>query len=367
MSRGLLLLGAVGSLSACTSLTDADAFKVTDEIARERLCERCPPDPSLRHAPCPPEDGDPTEHVVFFALRSLDFAWDASTWDETCEAGMDMDCSDRPDGFPVLCKGRTSDPVERRMPHGIDNALAQSVLQPLSQRDGFSLDDGLEASLSAGDGGMVLIVDGWNRRADDPHVGVRLLPTQGTVEGGKPRWDGTDRWMVYAAGWDPRLPEVPVASYNVTTTGYVRDGQLVWDVRKEEKLQVFVQSRGAVLRLDLRDGVMLGAWEPGATRVLHASIAGVWMLYDAERQTGALAQLAGGCTFDVWCPLDRDLRGQVQRAPDMPLPGLDAAPAEWCEAISVGMSATFEETGGVGDVVTEALPTSCGGMSPTCS
>ena len=353
---------------SCNAITDADSFAVGSQATSERLCEICPQDLSLRHAPCPPNTGDPGEHVAFFAVRHLDFGGDAATWVDGYHAGMDQDCSTRPEGRAVMCAERTNQTTDA-LPHGVDNALAQKVLHGLGGDAGFTLTEQLNEALTRGEGGMLLILDGWNRTPNDPQVGARLIATRGTLNGEAPRWDGTDLWEAYATRWDPRLPQVPSTLYNVSTTAYVRDGQLVWDVRGEETLRLYVQSRGAVLRLDLRDGVVMGrvVSSAGGTQIEDASFAGVWNLFDAERQAGAMAQISGGCDPSTWCPLEAALRSRLGEAPDMQLPGSDKGPTETCDAISVGIAAEFEETGGVATFAQAyELPASCGGDTTGC-
>ncbi len=298
----------------------------------------------------------------------MDLGYEPEGWVEGFRAGMDQDCSDRPDGTPVACAPRSPDNVIP-LPEGIDNALAQSVLAPLDAMTPHSLKAGLGESLERGEGGMLLILDGWNSTANDPHVGARWITTKGTTEGKPPRWDGTDRWLAFATGWDAQLPGVPVTAYNVTSTAYVRDGELVWDVRGEETLRMFFQSRGAVLRLDLRDGAMMGKVEQSGSGLVirEGSFAGAWSLYDAERHAGSLAQLAGGCASAVWCPLERGVRDRLRIAPDLHVAGSDKTEGDTCDAISVGIAVTLEQTGGVDGVVPVAgLSESCAGQTGPC-
>jgi len=355
-------------LTACTTITKAEDFSVAPEGEQGRLCDRCPPDPNLRHAPCPPTEGSGDGGVVFFAVRTMDFGYQPAGWVDGYHAGMDQDCSARPSGTPVTCSPRSQDTFVP-LPEGIDNALAQSVLEPIDAQTPHSLRVGLLGSVEQGEGGMLLILDGWNRTANDPHVGARWMATKSTTDGKPPRWDGTDRWLAFATGWDAQLPGVPVTAYNVTSTAYVREGQLVWDIRGEETLRLFFQSRGAVLRLDLRDGVMMGKVEESSVGsvVRGGSFAGVWSLYDAERHAGSLAQLAGGCDAAVWCPLEDGVRDRLRIAPDMHVAGSDKGTSDACDAISVGIEVSLEQTGGVDDLAEAAeLSMSCAGQAGPC-
>jgi hypothetical protein len=306
--------------------------------------------------------------VAFFAVRKLDFGYEQGTWVDGYHAGMDMDCSTRPDGKPVQCKPRVASGVVPPLPHGVDNALAQSVIRPIAKEPGFALGSSLAEAIEQGQGGLLLILDGWNGSNYDPNVSARLVATQGTADGLPPRWDGTDRWVAFATAWDAKLPGVPKTSYNETRTAYVANGWLVWDVREEETLRLTLQSRGAVFRLDLRDGVLLGKLDSTSspTRITEASFAGTWNVNDAERHVGSLGQLAGGCDSVLWCPLESSIRKRLDEATDMLLPfHVDGNASPTCDAISVGMAVEMEGTGGV-DALVDTPPLSCGGMTPEC-
>lgn len=355
-------------LAACSALVDADAFSVGHAEPMTPLCERCPGSVDSRQPPCRPTGGDGVGSVAFFAVRKLDFGHEQDTWVDGYHAGMDLDCSKRPDGKPVQCKPRAVGEAVVPLPHGVDNGFAQSVIRPIAMEPGFALGSSLAEALELGQGGLLLILDGWNGSNDDPGVGVRLVATQSTTDGLPARWDGTDRWVAFATSWDTNLPGVPTTSYNETRTGYVADGWLVWDVRERDTLRLTLQSRGAVFRLDLRDGVLLGRLDTTSTpaRITEAQFAGTWSLNDAERHAGALGQLAGGCDSALWCPLESAIRERLDEAADMLLPfhkDEDASLA--CDGISVGIAVEMEETGGVDQLVDVAAP-SCGGMNQEC-
>lgn len=242
------------------------------------------------------------------------------------------------------------------------------MIRPLAKEPSCTLTSSLATALEQGQGGSLLILDGWNGSNNDPNVGARWVATQGTTDGMPPDWNGADRWIAYATGWDPAFPDVPTTSYNATKTAYVADGWLVWDVRERETLRMTFQSQGAVFRLDLRDGVLLGRLDFTSVpmKITQASFAGTWNVNDAERHTGTLGQLAGGCDAALWCPLESAIRNRLDEAADMLLPfHVDRNASITCDGISVGIAVALEETGGVGALV-DAPPPSCGGNAGTC-
>jgi hypothetical protein len=238
LSLGATALGGV-TTGGCELVTNAGDYEVRPSY--EGWCTECSGSAGLRHPPCPPDiaDGSDGRTYIFGARRMYLTAGGPDAWSgpnaESFQLGYDIDCSNRPDGQPVLCTPLDVDnPIAwAPMPHGIDNSTTQRVFGPLletAKAAGQELDLDAEYSDDYEHGrlGVIVTIDEWNGEPDDPHVVVSVSSSPGTSESnGPPRWDGTDRWDTYneLAGQSTRFFRIQQVD------GYVSGGVLVVDYR----------------------------------------------------------------------------------------------------------------------------------------
>lgn len=211
MSARRFFIVALVFAGGCSVATGSCQYKTAG------ACVSCS-QPGLAHAPCPTGNAPGGEGQAFwYELKSLTL---------TTDAGLDLDCSNRPDAGPVLCQpvsgGNFSNPAS-----GVDNSLWANTWS--LRLDGGLLGDLVQAAMNRevfeGKWGALLIVDGWNGEPDDDQVFPRLLFSDGTTTGVAPRWDGSDHWAVPYSGLDGGLPDTDFAGGDA----YVTHGQLVWD------------------------------------------------------------------------------------------------------------------------------------------
>lgn len=376
---------------ACTALTHAYDWAVGGSGQTSgRLCDFCPGDAGLRHAPCPgTTDPGPDDHTVFFAVQTVDLGSKSTEWAPTNDyyvAGMDLDCSNRlPRGAPVLCQAVPGSHWSQPLPHGIDNAFAQQVLAPLlSLTPPRDIDEAVNHWIADGHGGFVVIIDHWNGQLDDAEVGFRIVQAVGPHGGGKPTFARDERWDVYADGPDPAFPagDVPSATSTnvVTSTAYVVGGRLVADLRSAGGAQLALGGGGAGALAKLQPfgvqvlGAITAATSASPANIDQLSIAG--LLPANERNSQGLAQVAAasvagastdaGCSPADYCPMVAAISSGIDLGPDMPSDPTQQG--RECENLSFGMQLFATQIAGVGDYVStgslQSCPFCCG---PSCA
>lgn len=365
MSRVPVFFCLLLLVPSCTAMTHSSEYETFAPPGEERLCALCASRPDLLHPPCPPEPPiAPGDLSVAFAMRSIDLGIRASGWSAGYVVGLDQDCSSRPLGKPVQCAPRSEDIVFERLANGVDNALATQVLYPLLQSEQVNPQELINQTFESAFGGILIVIDGWNGERNDDQVGVRMLPAQTTMEGGKPTppaWDGSDSWVAYADRFDPAFPgrRIPDTD-NKTAQGYVTDGTLVWDARS---LSAFLMPFGAGrARVDIRlSNVVLVAdmvMDGQPRRLDNAVLAGVWSAFLASRNAGQLAEIVAKCDPDEVKRLTPEIEDLMAKAPDMLLPMSQGADA--CDAISVGFLGSWVEIAEVAGLEpVSKLPRSC--------
>jgi hypothetical protein len=343
-----LALGTLGAtMSACELLTHPSDYAIDAGVPYDGFCNVCPESGAdLLHPPCPNGgDGDDGETYVF-AQRSVRFGrpgdWtgeDAASFD----VGFDLDCSERPEGEPVLCAPVTPDagtPVPwKPMPHGIDNALVQRIFGPLYETaanagQDLDLDAEYSKNAEAGKLGLLVVVEGWNGEADDAHVVMSIHSSPGVSEGnGPPRWDGTDRWDRFSD-----LPGTATSFFTIERAeGYVSGGSLVVDYRSRGDVSFRFGSPARSVRLFLHDVVFAAKLTRDALRpmtmVARADVSG------AYEEIPDIARVLGACDPLAETFLLASLPSLLIGAADMPSE-LGARPESSCDSISFGW--TFE-------------------------
>jgi hypothetical protein len=323
-------------------VTHAGDYAIDDTPPYVGLCNECVAGgKDLRHAPCPPSAGaaDKSEPFVY-AARAMHFGKPADWKGPNADAfrlGYDLDCSDRPQGTPVLCKPR---PLEgpnavpwQPMPHGIDNTLVQRIFTPLYEQAeafgmAFDVDATYSANMEQGRNGIVVIVDHWNGAGDDPAVFVNVYSSPGLSEdNGPPRWDGTDTWDNYTTegGLDTKYFKVDRAE------GYVAGGVLVADYRKRGDVSLRFGTLEASFRLFVHDLFLVGAITPD--RIDYLTLTAVADLATTLDAVPDLARVLGACNEQAEAYLNVVLVDLLTGAADMP--SSSGKPADsLCDAIS---------------------------------
>jgi len=363
----LLLLSA--SPQACAGLTHADDFEVAALAPDDRVCAACASRPDLRHPPCGPSSSSTgQDRVAVFAMRALDLGIRASGWSAGYLVGFDQDCSDRPNALPASCTPRTTQGWVS-LDQGVDNALATQVFFPLREVSGSDVQPRVNASLEAGGGSLLLILDSWNGELDDSQVGVRLVAGTRVVNGDgrtRPSWQGDDEWEVYADRGDPGVPEGTVPDARAKSmNAYVSGGVLVWDARAIQPFQALFTVGNANVEFGLENVVVFGEIATYETpqKLINTVLGGVWSAFLASRNAISLAQIATDCDACAAQDASPILETLLKAAPDMLLP---ASKAGGCDAISVGFLGSYVEVLRVASIVPMgSIPPSCQG-APRC-
>jgi hypothetical protein len=345
----------------------------TTTTTTARLCDFCPGHTELRHAPCPGADDPGGDHTVFFAVQTVDLGADRTEWfaDNTLfAAGLDLDCSLRdPNGAPVWCNALSGAQWTQPLPFGVDNAFAQQVLAPLLTPEGDASPTGgpvdvsaaVNAWLTAGHGGFVIVVDHWNLQPDDAQVGLRIVQAVGPVGGGAPTFTADEQWVVYEDGWDPDPPVPTAASTSiVTSSAYVVGGNLVADLRSAGGVELRLGAGPAALAklqpaaVEVYGQILPPAGSLPAT-IDELSVAGVLLDPDRDVDAYGLAQVAAasapdaaarGCLPQYYCAENAVLAPLLARGRDMPSQ-LQPSPGTVCDSMSFGIRLYATQIAGV--------------------
>ena len=318
-----------------------------------RACALCPEHPELAHPPCATASAADAAapSTYFFAVRSIDFGGKRASWtSQDYAAGLDQDCSDRPEGgAPTSCHPPAQPKEWVALPRGIDNAFGAEVIAPLAE-GALSTDGGVDIAnkvtswISQGRGGMIVVVDGWNGAADDDAVGVRLSPAAHPADGGAPGFARDESWTTYAT--EP----------SVASVAYVTGSTLVADFGSGSGVTFLVGNvEGALLELHLYGFVISGKMtESAATLSVAANIGSGGQRAGANLQ---LLQLAVGCDPAL---VDGGLATVMQlleTSYDLAVaPGKRGGP---CNATSVGLVLDAVRVAGIAAARESQLPTSC--------
>ncbi len=347
-------------------MTHAGDFSVSAKSEPVRLCDACAMRPDLRHPPCPPAMANEGANGIYmFALRSVDIGSEASTWGVDYPIGIDQDCSDRPEGNPVECISPSQTGQWGRLSGGVDNALATQVFYPVQQLTNINPRDRITASLEAGLGVHIVLLDGWNGTPNDPRVGVRMLMTSrlANADGRRqPTWQGDDEWIVYADGWDNDFPAMRIPDTTAKSPdGYVRDGILVWDARALAAFRItFIAIGGGVFEMPLANASLFGrlAMADRPRLLTNGVISGLWNAHFASRSARAITQLGMQCDPCGTVNATPIVEKLIAEASDMLLPSSQGA--TYCDAISVGLLGNYVEIKAITGIVPAAsIPISC--------
>jgi hypothetical protein len=349
----------VAASARCVLLSHSGDFTVAPATVDTRLCAMCAGEPTVRSVPCAPasqsdDAGGSGDGIWLFALQSIDLGATVPTDGGAYAAGLSLDCDPRPTGVPTLCAA-TAVPFAGAtwpvLPGGVENSFGAVTLATLARDPALHVDVQSEVNreLLAGEWGMMLLVDHWDGTPNDDAVGVRLFFTKGFAanDGGTtPAWDGTDSWYVVADGWDPAFPSHDVPDTTLKASGYVTNGELVWDGRAIV---------GAELRLRDNGGLPPVGGQPvvGAYQVMSLDGAELVGALTPNGLTGAsFGATWPGSSINVSLPFlagcDPMLATAIQSkygsggdflASDLPGTSADAGAA--CTAASVGFGMTF--------------------------
>lgn len=342
-------VGPSAEAGADAGAPDADAAPLDP-----RACAECLEHPELAHPPCAaattPDAGTGTTHV--FAVRSIDFGGMRASWaSQRYAAGLDQDCSERPDGgTPTSCRP-ASDPREWvALPRGIDNAFGAEVIAPLAEgalaTDGGGIDIGLKVTewIAQGRGGMLVVVDDWNGASDDDAVRVRLLRAAHPADGGAPSFAPDESWTAYAT------------APSVASSAYVSGSTLVADFRSVGEVPFPVGNvEGALLELHLYGFVVSGRITDSTAQLSVA--ANIGSSGQRARANLQLLQLAVGCDPTLVDAGLATVTQLLESSYDLAVAPVKRGGA--CNATSVGLVLDAVRAAGIANSQEQQLPTSC--------
>jgi hypothetical protein len=331
-----LAIGLAGA--ACEMVTHAFDYQV-GSVPAGGICAACPGGRDLRHPPCPVSSaGGRAEGSFAYAARRSRLGV-APGSPPSFDLGLDLDCSDRrPTGLPVLCAPRSTAGWQP-LPGGVDDALLARVLAPAAAATppgrGVDLDAAVSEAFERGRYGVVIAVDGWNGRADDPTVVVTIRTSPGLVQGAAPAWTGGDRWARY-----PDVDDDGARPFAIDrAAGYVAGGTLVVDERARGATLFRFGPSGARFELLLSRLVFTGTLTPSA--LARFTMTGVVDQPSASAAALALATALGTCAGGAAGVFLASLPALFAVAADMPF-AADADPRAPCDGVSFAWSVDAE-------------------------
>ena len=232
MRRALVTIGLLGALAAaCQWIAGIERL----DKPHSPDAAPAPEDPCAHAAPPPPPDQDDEATFALdpFVLAVSKIELGAGN------AGFDLDkvcsCDSRPgaahDGGPS-CRGTSPCDADG----GVDDALsAVSALQLYTSVD---VSRGVNAAIASGNTTILLLVAGYNGRANDKDVKVGFVLSDGIADGSgcpdagasaanglfPPAWCGGDIWTVQG---DTVIGNKPPYTPALSTEGYVANHRLV--------------------------------------------------------------------------------------------------------------------------------------------
>lgn len=222
--------------------------------------------------------------AIYSALRLLDFGIPTDAGAEDIPGlNLDRKCS------PTLGTGScTTTKLETtfnayakdKSAAGLDNA-GYSLIKYISEQSSVISATGINAGITQGLYGAVVMVKDWNGAEDDDEVTVELLPAVGMRDGGAPTGTASDVWLL-----DDRFRQTALdVSILRATEAWVTGGKLVARF-KEVTIPIFIAEDPKPFDIRLTDGVITGeVTTDGLTRGL---ITGRWKTLDFLSQLRTL-------------------------------------------------------------------------------
>lgn len=255
-------------------LEDKPVVSPEEEGGLPDAADAAPPDLCAHKTPPPPpatDDDETTKATFVVAVRSFDFAEanDAGT------IGFDLDgtctCADpvgARHGAGPSCTSRTKVCDQKG---GVDNAAAALSFITSSTSDG----KGNDKSVKCGRTALLLVIGGYNGRANDTNVAVGPVlspglktqhelgeqPSSCNPDGGTqpivyaPRWDGTDEWSS-----DTTFVLPTTALPKGLLKGYVRDWVLV--AQADQATNQLVTVALGPIPVEASQAIFVGQLEP---------------------------------------------------------------------------------------------------------
>lgn len=200
----------------------------------------------------------------------------------------------------------------------------------------------INAALRRGRFGFLIDVKGYNGEANDANVAVAFRPLLGTTDGGAPRFDGNDAWML-----DKDFANVIdfLGSTMLDVTAFVRDGVL-YSKFPDLTLPIQRSVNGNVLKIVVRDAVVSARLEKvgGGFALSNGVVAGKWPVVEAFEGIRRVAY--GADETDTLCAqpfFDSQVRTVACSALDIQQ-GVGTDAAAPCDAISVGFGFAASQT-----------------------
>ncbi len=280
----------------------------------------------FEHPPERPMVADESGPPLSFALRAPGL----SHPEDWASVAFDLD-HEITDGTSLVCMPPGDAPSVADGARGEDNAFALRLM-PVLALVSPELED--EARAGTETAPIVLHIDGWNGRAEDPRVTVWLahaLPGESA-----PRWDGTDRWSLEDSDFVEGAPDRPI---NQDDNAFVAGGRLVAELPARQSIRLRAPD-GGTLEFRLTQTRFVATLEEGA-------LSGVTM-------TGRFASIDLDFALDLLgiCPEAPDhavIQAEIARSQDVRSTPGSGGPGATCDALSVGIdfSATRAEIGAI--------------------
>jgi hypothetical protein len=335
------LLGAL-AVHGCTimnGLTVPSADAGRDAEARDAPLDRCdhayPPD----DPPAAVEDGD-IEFVT--AVTGIDLGVNgggAGAGGAPEFPGFDLDRTCSCPAEPSCANARAPACDDAR---GRDDSFA--TLARAVAAKGVDLQARVAEGIAKGASGLLVIVESYNGKADDPRVYVTLASTPGlrplSPDGGAgrkqtPTFTRADKWLLDGTEF---FELGNVVTSRRRDIGYIKDGRLTVRI---PKASIAFGEDGLVIRF--AEGFLVGRVEPdgaGSFVVRSGELAGRWSVREALLSAREVRPAEG---LDRLCRLPTvfaSLKDEVCGAADIAARSADDRTGTRCDAVSTALSFT---------------------------
>jgi hypothetical protein len=288
----------------------------------------------FEHPPARPMVPDESGPPRSFALRTPGL----SHPDDWASVAFDLD-HEITEGTSLVCMPPDDAPSVPDGARGEDNAFALRLMPVLAL---VSPEMEEEARRGTETAPLVLQLDGWNGRADDPRVTVWLAHAMpGETE---PRWDGTDRWSLEDSDFVEGAPDRPI---NQDDNASVAGGRLVAELPARQSFRLQAPG-GGTLEFRLTQTRVVATLEEEALG--GVTLTGRFASIDLDFALDLLGVCRDTPDYAV-------LQGEIARSQDVRSTPGSGGPGATCDALSVGID--FRATGAeVGSIEPATLPVS---------
>lgn len=348
-------LAVAACLSACASLFGFEELTFSPDASTPADAPTAPEPDASTGPTCNPErpaerpsgdSGDDTTRLTF-VFNDFDLGVQVGGGAAPVR-GYDLDgvCTTKPGEESCTNTQGTiafDDYTRDKTDRGVDNAayvLLQFFRSSIIPNAPFKPET-VSESLKLGKFGFLLDIEGYNGQPNDPTVKVSFRPTLGLTDGGVPRFDRTDEWMI-----DDEFATRDTfgASSIFDFRAYVTGGVLY---ARFDPFSLPIQRKrnGNVLKLALKDVVMSAKVERGdggGYVLTNGIVAGKWPMDEAFKNTRVVAYQETEDVILCAMPFDQNFRDLACKARDIRV-GAGADASAPCDAVSVGFGFTAVE------------------------